>query len=152
VQSRPIDVRISGEMRRFHLIFGLLLFVAFVITGRFMRQDFPDKEAIEQEFRLLMRSRHIYILFASLIHLCLGLYFAWGKQKLTRAFQTTGSAVLTASSLLLLWAFVSETYYIHHFSESSRRGIYLALAGVGVHVIAALADRTGSRHSDADIQ
>jgi len=139
-------------MRRFHLIFGLLLFVAFVITGRFMRQDFPDKEAIEQEFRLLMRSRHIYILFASLIHLCLGLYFAWGKQKLTRAFQITGSAVLTASSVLLVWAFVGETYYIHHFSESSRRGIYLALAGVGVHVIAALADRTGSRHSDADIQ
>lgn len=139
-------------MRRFHLIFGLLLFVAFVVTGRFMRQDFPDKEVIDQEFRLLMRSRHIYILFASLINLCLGLYFVWGKQKLTRAFQIAGSAVLAASGVMLVWAFVAETYYTHHFSDASRRGIYLALAGVGVHMIAALADRTSSRRSDADIQ
>ena len=139
-------------MRRFHLVLGLLLFIAFVVTGRFMRQDFPDKEAIEQEFRLLMRSRHIYILFASLIHLCLGLYFAWCKERMTRAFQIAGSAVLTASSALLVWAFVEETYFTHHFSETSRRGIYLALAGVGVHAIAALADRTSSRRPDADIQ
>ena len=131
-------------MRRFHLILGAVLFIAFVVTGRFMRQDFPDKEAIDQEFRLLMRSRHIYILFASLINLCLGLYFVWGKQKLTRAFQITGSAVLTASGALLVWAFVEETYFTHHFSETSRRGIYLALAGVGVHLIAAAADHVAS--------
>ena len=117
-----------------------------------MRQDFPDKEVIDQEFRVLMRSRHIYILFASLIHLCLGLYFVWGKQKLTRAFQITGSAVLTASGVMLVWAFVEETYFIHHFANLSRRGIYLALAGVGVHVIAALADLASSRRPDADIQ
>jgi hypothetical protein len=152
VHSPANGDKITGEMRRFHLILGLLLFIAFVVTGRFMRVDFPDKEMIEQELRLLMRSRHIYILFASLIHLCLGLYFVWGKQKLTRSFQIFGSAVLAASSLLLLWAFISETYYLHHFSEFSRRGIYLALAGVGVHVIAALADRTSAHRSDADIQ
>ena len=139
-------------MRRFHLILGLLLFVAFLVTGHFMGQDFPDKDAIGQGFRLLMRSRHIYILFASLINLCLGLYFAWGKQKLTRAFQIAGSAVLAASGVLLVWAFVDETYFTHNFSETSRRGIYLALAGVGVHAIAALADRTGSRRPNGDIQ
>ncbi len=128
-------------MRRIHLIVGALLFIAFLVTGRLMRQDFPDKEIIDQEFRMLMRSRHIYILFASLINLCLGLYFVWGKQKLTRAFQVAGSAVLTASGALLVWAFFAETYFTHHFSDMSRRGIYLALAGIGVHVIAAFADR-----------
>ena len=128
-------------MRRIHLIVGALLFIAFLVTGRLMRQDFPDKEIIDQEFRMLMRSRHIYILFASLINLCLGLYFAWGKQKLTRAFQIAGSAVLTASGALLVWAFFAETYFTHHFSDMSRRGIYLALSGIGVHAIAALADR-----------
>ena len=128
-------------MRRLHFILGALLFIAFVITGRVMRQDFPDKDVIDQEFRLLMRSRHIYILFASLINLCLGLYFVWGRQRRTRIFQMVGSAVLTASGVLLVWAFVSETYYVHHYSESSRRGIYLALAGVAIHLIAAAADR-----------
>jgi hypothetical protein len=125
------------------MIVGALLFIAFLVTGRLMRQDFPDKEIIDQEFRMLMRSRHIYILFASLINLSLGLYFAWGTQKLTRAFQIAGSAVLTGSGALLVWAFFAETYFTHHFSDMSRRGIYLALAGVGVHVIAALADREG---------
>lgn len=54
--------------RRIHLILGLLVFVAFTTTGSYMR-DFPDKGAISQELRLLMRSRHIYILFSALIHL-----------------------------------------------------------------------------------
>lgn len=45
-------------MARVHLIFGLLLFVVFLITGQYMRADFPDKDAIDQTLRLLMRSRH----------------------------------------------------------------------------------------------
>lgn len=43
-----------------HLIVGLLVFAVFAVTGKFMHADFPDKEIIAQEFRLLMRSRHIY--------------------------------------------------------------------------------------------
>lgn len=107
-----------------------------------MRHDFPDKAVIDQELRILMRSRHIYILFAGLIHLGLGMYFMWCTRRLARVFQVVGSALLLASGVLLVWAFVSETYYLHRFSESSRQGIYAALTGVLVHVIAALADRT----------
>lgn len=61
-------------MSRFHLVFGILVFIAFAMTGGYMRADFPDKDIIPQELRLLMRSRHIYILFSSLIHLSLGVY------------------------------------------------------------------------------
>lgn len=61
-------------MSYLHLIFGISTFVIFLITGRFMRTDFPDKAVIPQEFRMLMRSRHIYILLSSLIHILLGLY------------------------------------------------------------------------------
>jgi MFS family permease len=141
-------------MRRIHLIVGALLFIAFLVTGRLMRQDFPDKEIIDQEFRMLMRSRHIYILFAALIHLGLGFYFTWLARPLARVFQTIGSALLLASGALLIWAFFSETYFLHHYSESSRRGLYAALAGMLVHGIATLADRTApsANASDADIQ
>jgi hypothetical protein len=41
---------------------------------RLFKVDFPDKEIIPQDFRLLMRSRHIYILFSGFIHLLLGVY------------------------------------------------------------------------------
>ena len=35
-------------MRYVHLIFGILMFVVFTITGRYMRADFPDKDAINK--------------------------------------------------------------------------------------------------------
>jgi hypothetical protein len=126
---------ISSGMRRAHLIVGALMFIAFVVSGRFMRNDFPDKEIIDQEFRLLMRSRHIYILFSALIHLTLGAYLRLGPVKPAKIMQCAGSVVLIISSIYLAWAFVVETYSTHHFTDLSRSGIYAALAGVALHLI-----------------
>jgi uncharacterized membrane protein YesL len=99
-----------------------------------MRGDFPDKDAIEQEFRLLMRSRHIYILFSALIHILLGLYYQMSAATWRKALQITGSIFLIAASILLIYAFIYETYTLHHFSELSRNGIYLSLAGTIFHL------------------
>jgi hypothetical protein len=119
----------------FHLIFGLLLFIGFTITGTFMRFDFPDKELIPQELRLLMRSRHIYILFSALIHISLGLYLRIRPRMWERVLQYGGSAALVFSSLLLVWAWYIETYELGHFTDISRDGIYASLAGIGLHLI-----------------
>jgi len=125
----------------FHLIFGVVMFVVFVTTGKFMRVDFPDKDAISQELRILMRSRHIYILFSALIHLMLGAYFQLRPEVGRKILQFAGSAILFVSSGLLVWAFVTETYALQHFSNLSRYGIYTALAGVGLHLLAAIEPR-----------
>ena len=110
-----------------------------------MRIDFPDKDLIPQDLRLLMRSRHIYILFSSLIHMVLGLYIQMEKDTRIRALQFAGSAILALSSGVLLWAWWAETYQLRHFSDLSREGIYMSLAGVGVHVIAGLARVVSSK-------
>ena len=123
-------------MSWFHLIFGLAMFVVFVTTGKFMRVDFPDKDAIPQELRLLMRSRHIYILFSALIHLVLGVYLRMSADSRIRLLQYMGSALLLVSSIFLVWAFVTETYSLQHFSDLSRNGIYVSLAGVMLHLFA----------------
>lgn len=125
-------------MSWFHLIFGLAMFIVFVTTGKYMRVDFPDKDVIPQELRLLMRSRHIYILFSSIIHLALGVYIHMRPQIWRRVFQLGGSAVLVFSSVLLVWAFVVETYQTQHFSDLSRNGIYASLWGIGLHLIGGL--------------
>ena len=122
-------------MSWFHLVFGVVLFFVFTTTGSYMRADFPDKEAIPQELRILMRSRHIYILFSALIHLALGSYFRFSLASWRKAFQLFGSIALTVSSGLLVWAFVSEIYNFRHFSEISRFGIYTSLAGIILHII-----------------
>lgn len=122
-------------MAWFHIIFGVVVFAVFTQTGAFMRADFPDKDAIAPEFRMLMRSRHIYILFSALIHLGLGTYVRLNITPLQRLIQIAASAMLTVSSLLLIWAFAAETYNLQHFSDISRFGIYTSLAGVVLHLI-----------------
>lgn len=122
-------------MSCFHLIFGLALFVIFTITGSYMRVDFPDKDVISQELRLLMRSRHIYILFNSIVHIVLGIYLQIRTRRWQRCMQYGGSVVLTAASVLLVLAWRTETYQLQHFSDLSREGIYLSLAGVALHPI-----------------
>jgi uncharacterized protein YjeT (DUF2065 family) len=119
----------------FHLIFGILLFIVFTVTGRYMRVDFPDKDAIDQFLRVLMRSRHIYILFSALIHLVLGVYMQLRPQAWRKVVQIAGSLSLVAASVLLVCAWRIETYDLQQFSDLSRNGIYLSLAGVGLHLI-----------------
>lgn len=103
-----------------------------------MRYDFPDKDIIGADLRLLMRSRHIYILFSALIHLALGSYMTLAADGLRRHAQLIGSGLLAAASGLLIWGFVAETYYYLLFSEISRWGIYLSLAGVALHALASV--------------
>ena len=122
-------------MARLHLIFGIVVFVVFLITGRFMRWDFPEKEAIPPEFRMLMRSRHIYILLASLVHIVLGVYLKIRRDAWQKYAQIAASAFLFAGTILLVLAFVYETYWTRGFSEISRYGLYLNLAGVLLHLL-----------------
>lgn len=122
-------------MKWFHLIFGLIIFAVFAVTGKYMRVDFPDKDIIPQDLRLLMRSRHIYILFSALIHLALGVYLVLRPRLWQKLLQAGGSTVLTISSVVLIWAWYVETYQLEHFSDISRWGIYTSLAGIGLHLI-----------------
>ncbi len=131
-------------MKWFHLVFGLIVFIVFVTTGKYMRIDFPDKDIIPQDLRLLMRSRHIYILFNGLIHLSLGVYLQIRPAVWRKGMQYTGSFLLTASAGILLWAFITETYQLQHFSDISRLGIIASLAGVGFHIIGGVHGRNAS--------
>ena len=99
-----------------------------------MRADFPDKDVIPQEFRLLMRSRHIYILFAALINVVLGVYLQLRPQLTLKVLQLIGSVVITIGSVLLVYAWYVETYGLQHFSDLSRNGIYITAFGVGLHL------------------
>lgn len=118
-----------------HLIFGIILFVVFAVTGKFMRVDFPDKEVIPQDLRLLMRSRHIYILLSSLIHIALGVYVQMRPRVWQKSLQIFGSMLLFAGSILFVWAFFHETYTTQKFSEISRFALYVTLGGTVFHLL-----------------
>lgn len=117
-----------------HLIFGIIVFVVFLVTGKFMRVDFPDKEIIPQDLRILMRSRHIYILLSAFAHILLGLYLQIRPHILQKSLQMLGSFLLFAGTIILICAFFYETYTTQHFSEASRFGLYTTLGGTILHL------------------
>jgi uncharacterized membrane protein len=122
-------------MKWFHLAVGIVLFIAFCVTGRMMRLDFPDKDVIPPDLRILMRSRHIYILFNAMIFLVLGVYFRFSRRLWQRVIQIIGSVTILVAAAHLFWGWYLESYELGHFSDVSRWGIYLSLAGVGFHLI-----------------
>jgi hypothetical protein len=133
-------------MKWFHLAIGVVLFVAFCVTGRMMRVDFPDKDLMPQDLRILVRSRHIYILFNSLIWLILGVYFRPNPRVVQKALQYAGSMFLFIAAGFLVYGWYTESYQLQHFSDISREGVYLSLAAVGFHLIGGLRirdDRAG---------
>jgi hypothetical protein len=84
---------------------------------------------------MLMRSRHIYILFSSLLHVFLGLYWRPHRIIWRKYVQLFGSTLLFISSILFVWAFIYETYSVRAFSQISRAALYLTLAGTIAHLI-----------------
>ena len=123
------------SLRRLHLGLGLLTLAVFLLSGAYMRLvahpgQLPDGP------HLMFVSRHIYILANALVHLALGTYASLDASPGGRRWQWIGSALLAASSLLLVTAFVVEPMAGRGRTLVSTLGIDALFAGVLVHLIA----------------
>jgi hypothetical protein len=92
-------------MRRFHLFFGWIIFIVFLLTGQYMRLYHNRLAGIPDGVRMLYRSRHIYILLAALLNIGLGIYFSYAPARWRRVLQIAGSVVIVITTLLLIPAF-----------------------------------------------
>ena len=125
-------------MRAFHLIFGLVMFIAFVLTGQYMDRYHAHLEGMADGPRMLMRSRHIYILLAAMLHLGLGAYYARRRERVRRFLQLFGSGLIAVASVLLVAAFFYEPCLAGLHTPVSRQGLYTILAGTFLHVLSGL--------------
>lgn len=124
-------------MRRAHLIVGTLALAAFVLTGLYMDRVHAHLDGMPDGPRMLYRSAHIYLLFASLLNLLLGAYLIRATAGAARVLQTLGSLILLVTPLLFLGAFAVEPGLRDLLRPWARPGIYLSLAAVLAHVAAA---------------
>ena len=62
-------------MKKFHLVFGVLVIIVFVLTGQYMDRYHEHLRGMADGPRMLFRSRHIFILLSGLLHLGLGAYW-----------------------------------------------------------------------------
>lgn len=100
-------------LRGTHYIIGALTLILFIISGQYMGLVYggfsnPELYGHNEAVRYLFRANHIYLLLPALINLLLGSYLTLGKERWHRTMQYIGSALLLASTILLLAAFMIE--------------------------------------------
>ncbi len=122
-------------MKRFHLIFGLLLVIIFLLTGQYMDRVHQHLHFMPDGPRMLYRTRHIYILLSGLIHLGIGTYFRYRLATWSRTLQLLGSLLITTASLLFVYAFFYEPRLAGLQTPLSSKGMYVIVAGVLLHLI-----------------
>jgi hypothetical protein len=124
------------HLRLIHLVVGILGFLAFLGSGQYMDLAHDHLRNMPETPRLLFRSSHIYLLMIALLHLCLGAYVMPVAGRVARYAQAAGSVALIAALGLVLLSFFTESLQSGISRPHATQAIYLALAGVLLHVIA----------------
>ncbi len=122
--------------RALHRWMGIGTVLAFVLTGAYLRMHAPPIADVDAGYRVLLRSGHIYLLFAGLINVAFGCGtdpLRPGRWPRLRRFAST--AVLVAPPLLLLGFFL-ESDAAELERQLTRLGIYAAFGGVLLHLFA----------------
>ena len=137
-------------MRRLHLAVGILVVIAFLATGQFMRRHEPPMAALEDGLRMMYRSRHIYLLGSGLVNLMLGLYPHARVAGWRRITQALGSVLLLASPILLLMAFLNEPGLgVRADLWQGSFGLFAMFGGSMLHAIAGIGQRAGKPEAKA---
>ena len=95
-------------MKNVHLIFGVCVVIAFLLTGQYMDKHFNHMFGVPDAPRLLYRTRHIFILMSGLLNLAIGAYFAYRTETWQRTIQLLGSGLVFTASFLFLIGFFYE--------------------------------------------
>jgi hypothetical protein len=127
-------------MKRIHLAFGILVFVAFLLTGQYMDKVYNHMQGVPDDIRLLFRTRHIFILLASLINLGIAAYFTKRRTLLRRVLQALGSALIFTASVLFIVAFFYEPLLTGLYTPLSHKGSYAVVAGIALHLLSGIGD------------
>jgi hypothetical protein len=122
-------------MKRFHLIFGLIVLVVFLLTGQYMDRYHEHLMHTPDGPRMLYRTRHIFILMSGLLHLGLGSYFSYRVQTWRRVLQILGSALITIAPVLFTIGFFYEPYLQGLHAPLSKIGVIIMAVGALLHVV-----------------
>jgi hypothetical protein len=133
------------SMRRLHLAVGLIALAAFLATGFEMYFRHDHLRGLDASTRLLFRSSHIYLLFAALLNLVLGLYSEPAPGGWRAGVRRFGSALVLLAPPLFVLAFFREPWLAGLDRPYARPAIISSLVGVLCHL--ASGARAGRRSS-----
>jgi hypothetical protein len=122
-------------MRKLHLVFGIFVLIAFLLTGQYMDKYYNHMVGVPDGIRLLYRTRHIFILLAGLLNLGVAAYFICRPQLWRRILQLSGSGLIFIASLLFIAAFFYEPTLTDFYTPLSHWGTYTMATGIVLHVL-----------------
>jgi len=125
-------------MKKIHLIFGLCVVLAFLLTGQYMDKFYNHMVSVPDAPRLLFRTRHIFILLAGLLNLAIGAYFTYRIETWRRTIQLLGSLLIFTASCLFLIAFFYEPNLGNLRTPLSHWGTYTIAVGSLLHVLSGI--------------
>lgn len=122
--------------KRFHLVFGIIVVIVFLLTGQYM--EYVGNPLLPDGTRMLYRSRHIYLLLAGLLNLILGTYLIPHPVGRRRTVQLLGSIFVIVSPGLLLAGFFSEPRNGPDRTMVAALGIFALAIGTLLHLFSAV--------------
>jgi peptidoglycan/LPS O-acetylase OafA/YrhL len=126
-------------MKTLHRVFGVLVILAFLLTGQFMDFHHPKvREMTDEGARMMFRSRHIYILLAGLVNLGVGVYFTYWRERWRKILQLAGSALMIVATLMLIIAFFYEPTLKGLQRPLTLPAIVALLVGVFAHLFSGI--------------
>lgn len=121
-------------LKHTHIAIGIIGIVVFVLTGQYMAIFLRGLIEMPDGPRLMYRTSHLYLMWASLVNLVVGAAFVVAKSRSTRIVQVLSSIALFAGPVLMLSSFFVESHRDTLQRTLSDFGNYLALGGVILHV------------------
>lgn len=122
-------------MKRLHLIVGVVTLIIFLITGQYLSRAYPHMVGVDDGLRMLLRSRHLYIMLAGAVNTALGLYLTRQSRGWRLLAQRLGSALLLVAPLLLIVAFFTEAPRGNMNAPLAPFGLYSVFGGIVFHLI-----------------
>jgi hypothetical protein len=122
-------------MKRLHLIVGILVVVVFLLTGQYMKFYYPGMDQVPDGLRMMLRSRHIYLLMSGLLNIAIGTYLDQRGKGWRKIFQLTGSSLVLISPVALAGAFFYEPVHTELGRTLTLPGVVSLFAGTLLHMV-----------------
>jgi magnesium-transporting ATPase (P-type) len=123
----------NERFRSIHLAVGIATVTIFLVTGVYMRINFPDLYQQDETIRFQFRANHVYILFCGLLNIALGLYAVYEPMGWRRILPFVGSVLLYIAPVVLIMAFVLEPVRAVPVRPLTFVGTVLSLGGMVLH-------------------
>ena len=119
-------------LKKLHLYIGTIGLIIFLLTGLYLKHFLHSMPADAP--RLLLRSAHIYLFFASLTNVLLGLYYPLAEKSSWRVM--LHHSMVLISPVLLTYSFIFESALNYRIERHvGAAGVLLIFIWFGIEMI-----------------